>query len=249
MPFGPAGVWFGCCFVFYSFIGVEIVGVTSGEAVDPARSIPSAMRRLVVGLSVINILTITLLVALTPWTQLGVGESPFVTVLRQVRVPGAAGVMNFVVLIAALSSANANLYLIVRTLFSLARSGFVPERLGAVTAGGTPMSALFVSSAGLAAAVFVQWFWPASAYVWFFGVALFGGLFVWLMIFVTHLAFCRRTRGSVPVSSCAGAVIMLAILGSTAFVPALRATVLAGGPWLLALVIGYRLASVTAPRR
>jgi AAT family amino acid transporter len=248
MPYGPAGVWLGCCFVFYSFIGVEIVGVTSGEAVDPARSIPSAMRRLVVGLAVIYILTITLLVALTPWTQLGVGESPFVTVLRQVRVPGAAGVMNFVVLIAALSSANANLYLIVRTLFSLARSGFVPERLGAVTARGTPMSALFVSGAGLAAAVVVQWFWPASAYVWFFGVALFGGLFVWLMIFVTHLAFCRRTHGSVPASSCAGAAIMLAILGSTAFVPALRATVLAGGPWLLALAIGYRLSSPTARR-
>ena len=67
--------------------------------------------------------------ALTPWNQLGVGESPFVRVLAGLGIPGAAGLMNFVVLSAALSSSNANLYLIARTLFSLARAGFVPARL------------------------------------------------------------------------------------------------------------------------
>jgi amino acid transporter, AAT family len=245
LPFGLPGVWFGCCFVFYSFIGVEIVGVTSGEAVNPSASIPAAMRRLIVGLSVIYIATITLLVALTPWDQLGAGESPFVSVLRRIGIRGAAGVMNFVVLTAALSSANANLYLIVRTLFSLARAGFVPASLGAVTGRGTPIPALLVSSAGLAAAVVVQMFWPGSAYVWFFGVALFGGLFVWLMIFVTHIAF---RRPSLPIASCAGAAIMAAILISTRFVPALRATVIAGGPWLIALAIGYRLSAVSRER-
>lgn len=245
-PFGLSGVWFGCCFVFYSFIGVEIVGVTSGEAADPSRSIPAAMRRLVIGLSAIYIATITLLVALTPWDQLGVGESPFVSVLRRVGIPGAAGLMNFVVLTAALSSANANLYLIVRTLFSLARAGFVPATLGEVTDRGTPLPALLVSSLGLGAAVVVQMFWPASAYVWFFGVALFGGLFVWLMIFVTHIAF---RRASPPIASCAGAAIMAAILASTWLVPALRSTLIAGGPWLLALAIGYRVSAASQARR
>ena len=136
LPFGITGVWLGCCFVIYSFIGVEIVGVTSGEASDPARTIPAAMRRMVFGLSAIYIVTIALLVALTPWNQLGVGESPFVSVLAGLGIPGAAGLMNFVVLSAALSSSNANLYLIARTLFSLARAGFVPPALGAVTGHG-----------------------------------------------------------------------------------------------------------------
>src|SRR4051794_24170231 len=40
LPFGLKGVWLGCCFVIYSFIGVEIVGVTSGEAANPGRTIP-----------------------------------------------------------------------------------------------------------------------------------------------------------------------------------------------------------------
>lgn len=238
MPFGVSGVWLGCCFVIYSFIGVEIVGVTSGEASDPSRTIPRAMRRMVIGLSAIYIVTASLLVALTPWNQLGIGESPFVSVLRRLAIPGAADVMNAVVLVAALSSANANIYLIARALFSLARAGFVPLRLGAVSERGAPVAALLVSSVGLAAAVLVRWFWPQSAYVWFFGAALFGALFVWLMIFVTHIAF---SAPRVPLGSYVGAASIAAILVSTWWVPDLRSTIVAGGPWLLLLAGGYRV--------
>ena len=248
LPFGVRGVWLGCCFVIYSFIGVEIVAVTSGEATDPARTIPAAMRRMVLGLSAIYIVTIALLVALTPWNQLGVGESPFEKVLRGVGIPGAAGWMNFVVLSAALSSSNANLYMISRTLFSLARGGFVPPALGAVTRRGTPVNALLVSSLGLGAAVLVRALWPDSAYVWLFGVALFGALFVWLMIFVTHIAYrasgAAAGRGGLagltPLGSWAGAALIAAILVSTWWVPGLRSTLIAGGPWLLLLAISYR---------
>lgn len=243
MPFGLRGVWLGCCFVIYSFIGVEIVGVTSGEASDPARTIPAAMRRMVFGLSAIYIVTIALLTALTPWSQLGTGESPFVRVLGGLGIPGAAGLMNFVVLSAALSSSNANIYLIARTLFSLARAGFVPPALGEVTAKGAPVNALLVASLGLGGAVLVRALWPDSAYVWFFGVALFGALFVWLMIFVTHIAYRGSSTGggSAPLGSYAGAALVGGILISTWWVPDLRSTLVSGGPWLLLLAIGYRL--------
>jgi amino acid transporter, AAT family len=252
LPFGLSGVWLGCCFVIYSFIGVEIVGVTSGEAADPARTVPAAMRRMVFGLSAIYIVTIALLVALKPWNQLGAGESPFVSVLRELGIPGAAGLMNFVVLSAALSSSNANLYLITRALFSLARAGFVSPALGAVTGRGAPVNALLVSSLGLAGAVLVRALWPDSAYVWFFGVALFGALFVWLMIFVTHIAYRKSAAGGAraPLGSWAGAALIVAILVSTWWVPDLRSTLLAGGPWLLLLAIGYRLSAArSGPRR
>ena len=246
MPFGMSGVWLGTCFVIYSFIGVEIVGVTSGEASEPARTIPAAMRRMVLGLSAIYIVTIALLLALTPWNELGVGESPFVKVLARLGIPGAAGLMNFVVLSAALSSSNANLYLIARTLFSLARAGFVSPRLGAVSRSGAPVNALLVASLGLGAAVLVRALWPDSAYVWFFGVALFGALFVWLMIFVTHIAF---RAPAVPVASYLGAALICGILASTWWVPGLRSTLVAGGPWLLVLAVGYRLSARGTKRR
>ncbi|MGE0815097.1 MAG: amino acid permease [Vicinamibacterales bacterium] len=248
MPFGPWGVWLGCCFVIYSFIGVEIVAVTSGEAADPSRTIPVAMRRMAVGLSAIYVVTITLLVALSPWYTLGVGESPFVQVLGGLGIPGAAGLMNAVVLSAALSSSNANLYLITRTLFSLARAGFVPAALGDLSPAGAPVKALAVSALGLGAAVLVRGLWPDTAYVWFFGVALFGALFVWLMIFVTHIAFCRARRGQdggtrTPIASWAGAVAIAAILLTTWKAPGLESTLIAGGPWLALLAVGYRLSS------
>jgi AAT family amino acid transporter len=240
LPFGVPGIWLGCCFALYSFVGVEIVAVTSGEATDPARTIPAAMRRMVLGLSAIYVVTIALLTALTPWNRLGVGESPFVTVLAGLGIPGAPGLMNFVVLSAALSSSNANLYLITRTLFSLARAGFVSPALGAVTGRGTPVNALLVSSLGLGVAALVRALWPDSAYVWFFGVALFGALFVWLMIFVTHVAYRAAVGAKAPPGSWAGAALIAAILVSTWWVPDLRSTLIAGAPWLLLLAIGYR---------
>jgi L-asparagine transporter-like permease len=242
MPFGLSGVWLGTCFVIYSFIGVEIVGVTSGEAVDPARTIPTAMRRMVLSLSAVYIVTITLLLALTPWNQLGVGESPFVGVLARLGLPGAAGLMNFVVLSAALSSSNANLYLIARTIFSLARAGFVAPKLGAVSRDGAPVNALIVAGLGLGAAVLIRALWPDSAYVWFFGVALFGALFVWLMIFVTHIAF---RAPAMPLTSWVGAALVGGILVSTWWTPGLKSTLLAGGPWIALLAVGYRLSSRT----
>jgi AAT family amino acid transporter len=234
-PFGVTGIGLGCCYALYSFVGVEIVGVTSGEATDPARTIPKAARRLVLGLSAIYIVTVTLLTTLVPWRELGADQSPFVTVLVKLGIP-AAGVMNFVVLSAALSSANANLYLISRTTFSLARAGFVPAALGAVTRRGAPLNALLVSGAGLAAAALVQAVWQASAYQLLLGIALFGALFVWLMIFVTHIAF---RRASPPIGSCIGGAAILAILISTWWVPGLGSTLITGIPWLALLVIGY----------
>ena len=244
-PFGLTGIWLGCCFAIYSFIGVEIVGVTSGEAADPARSIPSAMRRMVFGLSAIYLVTITLLNALNPWDQLSTGASPFVSVLARLGIPAAAGIMNFVVLSAALSNCNANLYLISRTMFSLSRAGFMPASLGAVNAHGTPINSLLVSSLGLGATVLFSALSPRDTYVWFFSVALFGALFVWLMIFLTHIAYRRRAADSgshsLPLGSCLGAAVVAAILISTRWVSGLETTLLAGGPWLLLLALGYRL--------
>ena len=261
MPMGVSGILLGVSFVIYSFVGVEIVGVTSGEAERPGRTVPAAFTRLVASLSLVYLVTTALLVTLVPWRELGVGESPFVRVLASVGLPGAAFLMNAVVLSAALSSANANLYLISRTLFSLGRGGFVTGWIGGVNASGTPVRALLVSSLGLAAAVVVRAAWPDSAYTWFFAVSLFGALFVWLMIFVTHLAFRHHwdaTAGlalpfRVPFARAAsvlGALAIGAILISTWWVPELKITLMAAGPWLLVLGAGYRVATrgARAPR-
>jgi L-asparagine transporter-like permease len=250
LPMGAAGLWLGASFALYSFIGVEVVAVASGEARDPEKTIPLAMKRMVLGLSATYVVASAVLVGVMPWTEAGVGESPFVSVLRRSGISGAAGVMNFVVVTAALSAANANLYLVSRTLFSLGRAGLVPESLGRVNRRGTPVNALLSSCAGLAVAVVVQWLWPSSAYAYSLGVALFGAVLVWFMIFVTHLAFRRawnrqapgtlslRSRFA-PAGSALGALVMLALFVTTWWAPGLRVTVLVALPWLIVLGVGF----------
>jgi L-asparagine transporter-like permease len=192
---------------------------------------------------------LAVVVGVVPWIQVGLGESPFVRVFESAGIPAAAGVMNFVVLTAALSSVNCNLYLTARMLFSLARGGYAPSALGRLSKRGTPVTALLASSIGMVAALFLERRYSGTAYVYMLGSAFFGGIFVWLMIFVTHLMFRRRTsRSGHPVkrfgprgpwTSIFGALALAGVLVSTWWVPGLRITVTAGLPWLLFITLCY----------
>jgi L-asparagine transporter-like permease len=235
LPKGLWGVWLAACFTFYSFIGVEMTAVASGEAAEPERSIPRAYRRLVFGLSFIYIVTTTVLVGILPWSSFGVAESPFVSVLRTIGVPGAAGLMNFVVLTAALSAANSSLYLVARTLFSLARGGLIPARLGSVSRRGVPVNALAIAAVGLALALVMQRWLGEAAYIWFIGVALFFRS-AWEREGGPPLAYRARFGKA---GSILGALAMSAIIVSTWWVPGLRVTLKAALPWLAIVGLLY----------
>ncbi len=193
LPHGLAGVAKAMLVVAFSFYGIEIVAVTAGEALEPEREVPRALRSMVVRLGLFYIVAIALVVAIVPWQRAGLAESPFVTVFRSLGVPFAAGLMNFVVLTAALSSMNTNLYLTGRMLFSLARGGFAPAAFGRLSPRGAPRNAILSSTLGLALAAVLAAEYAGSAYQWLFGVAIFGGILVWIVVLVTLLAF-RRTR-------------------------------------------------------
>ena len=256
MPKGWLGVWLALAFVIFSFIGTEIVAVTAGEAHDPERSVPRAMRTMLLRLVIFYIGAITVLVGVIPWTQIqpgqGISVSPFVRVFDVMHVPVAAQIVNFVVLTAALSGMNCCLYLATRMVFSLARGGYAPAALGRVTKRGAPVPALMASAIGLAIATIVAILFPNSAYVYMFGIALFGGLFVWLMIFVTHLFFRRKWEASggrtlpvrmplFPVTTILGGFAVLAIIVSTWWVDGMRPTLKSGIPWLIALTMLYAM--------
>ena len=127
-PLGAAAPLLAITFAIYTFGGVEFVAVASGES-SSAKAIASAVRMTFLTLTVLYLGAIIILVGVMPWNRAGVTESPFVTVFRSVNFPGAAHFMNFVVLTAALSGANAALYISSRMLFSLARTGWAPRAL------------------------------------------------------------------------------------------------------------------------
>jgi len=182
LPNGWLGVWLALAFVIFSFIGTEVVAVTAGEAKDPERSVPRAMRTMLARLVIFYVGAITILVGVIPWTEVQPGQnitvSPFVRVFDLMHVPVAAGIINFVVLTAALSGMNCCLYLCTRMIFSLARGGYAPALLGRVSESGAPIPAVMASAGGLAIAIIMAISVPGSAYVYMFGIALFGGLFV-----------------------------------------------------------------------
>lgn len=253
-PLGVKGAWMALVFVIFSYIGTEVVAVTAGEARDPQKAVPRAMRTMVLRLILFYLGAITVLLAVVPWNQIQPGEgitaSPFVRVFALMGVPAAAHIVNFVVLTAALSSMNCNLYLATRMVFSLARGGYAPPSFGQVSAKGTPVMALLVSAGGLLIATFFAWRFPETAYVYMFGIALFGGLFVWFMIFITHLFFRKRwserelagfpvrMHGS-PYTTLLGAAMLAAILATTWWVEGMRITLIAGLPWLAFISAAY----------
>jgi L-asparagine transporter-like permease len=164
-------------------------------------------------------------------------------VFEMAGIPGAATLMNFVVLTAALSSINANLYLTTRMLFSLSRGGWAPGAFGRLSARGTPLNALLACTGGMALAAVAAKLIPQDAFVFLVGIAIFGGLYTWAQIFATHLCFLRRTRAAAwrYAASATGLVFMLAVIVTTWWVPGFRVTLLCGIPWLLLLTVAWRL--------
>lgn len=251
LPHGWRGVGLGVAMAIFSFLGMEIVAVTSGEAKDPTTALPRALRWTLGRLGLFYIGGLAVVVGIVPWNQVGLGESPFVRVFETVGIPAAAGVMNFVVLTAALSSVNCNLYLMSRMLFSLSRGGYAPAVLGRLSKRGSPVAALLVSSAGMCAALFMEFWFHDTAYVYMLGSAFLGGMFVWQMIFVTHLAFRRNAAKSNrpvlrlaprgPWTSLFGFVALTFVLISTWWIPGLKITLIAGLPWLVFISLCYLL--------
>jgi L-asparagine transporter-like permease len=248
-PNGSTGVLLGITMAVFSFLGIEIVAATAGEASEPRIAVPKALRRTLFFLVVFYLGGLTLVVGLVPWKQIGLGESPFVRVFQTAGIPAAGHMMNFVVLTAALSSAMCNLYFTSRLLFSLARGGYAPAALGRLTKQGMPVLAVLASSAGMAVAVFLSHYFEATAFVFMIGVAFFGGPFIWIMILITHLAFRNASaRAGKPIlrfaprgpwSSLLGLAALLVVLVSTWWVPGFRVTLRAGPPWLAFITLCY----------
>jgi len=198
LPFGWRGVWLALPLVITSYMGIEVIAVTAGEAENPEKSIPRAMRNIVYRLIIFYVLAVTVMLALVPWNHMGAGGlngSPFVRAFSLVGIPYAAGIMNFVVISAALSSANTNLYLSTRMLFSLSRGAYAPAWIGGLTSGGVPLRALAISTGGMIAAIILAFYNPKGAFLLLYGTAVAGMFFVWLVILASHLQF-RKALGA-----------------------------------------------------
>jgi amino acid transporter, AAT family len=248
-PKGPAAPLLAVFFAIYSFGGVEMLAVTTGES-RSSKDIPRAARLTFFLLAGLYLAAIIVLVGVMPWNHAGVSESPFVSVLRLAKVPAAAFLMNFVVLTAALSGANAKLYVASRLLFSMGRTGWAPASLGKLNASGSPRLALLVSSYGIVTALIIEHWAAQKAFLYIMGAAFSGLILSWVVSLAAHVSFRRSLTpqqvAALPMRSPLGmwGSLLGCILAAIAVLHTLFATrvnALGGLVFFAALTIAYIL--------
>lgn len=249
LPKGALAPLFAIGLAIYTFGGVEMVAVTSGES-RTAAEIPRAVRLTFLLLATLYLGAIVVLCGVMPWNRAGVTESPFVTIFRQVNVPGAGHVMNFVVLTAALSGANAALYVASRMLFSLSRTGWAPAQFGRLNSAGAPTRALIASSYGIVVALVLEKWAPKTAFVSILGAVLVGLLLSWLVSLAAHVRFRRQLSpekiAALPMRSPLGAagsvfgfILIIAAIFETGWMS--HITILSGAVFMIILTVFYLL--------
>jgi amino acid transporter, AAT family len=237
-------------FGLYSFLGIEMVAISSGEA-RSRKDIAKATRIAFAMLAFIYIGAMAVLVGVMPWRNAGVSESPFVTVFKVAGIPAASFIMNLVVLSAALSGANASLYVTSRMLFSIARSGYAPQRMGKLNQHGVPMGALLASMLGIVGAILLQ-LRTSNAYLYIINAALVGGMIAWLISLIAHVRFRRvisaeqlaETGLRSPLGatgSILGFVAIIASIACTWWVSQSSVAAQSAGIYLVALSAAYLL--------
>jgi len=251
LPRGPRGSLLALSFVLFNFLGTEMVAVSSGEA-RSASEIPRATYIAFAVLTFVYVCASAVLVGVVPWRLVGVAQSPFVTVFEFAHIRAISSLMNFTVLTAALSGANAGIYVTSRMLYSLAESGCAPAALAQLSANGAPRKAILVSASGIVIAIAVQYLTPQNAFLYIIGASLFGGMLAWCIALASHIAMRRRLSAGelarLPMRAPGGAVAsMLAFIAivlvviCTWWVPQARITSITAGPYLLLLSVFYLL--------
>jgi L-asparagine permease len=192
----PSGVWAAVIAlqgVVFSFSAIEIVGVSAGEAKDPQKAMPRAINSVIFRIGLFYLGSVLVLSMLLPTQNYSGEESPFVTALGSLGITGPGGIMNFVVLTAALSGVNATLYAVSRLLRNLAANGCAPKATTYVSRRGVPVGALVsIGAVLLVGVLLIDVFGASHAFEIALGACAVFILFGWIAIFVSHIGFRRQ---------------------------------------------------------
>jgi L-asparagine permease len=180
--------------VVFAYAAIEMVGVTAGEAAEPRKVIPKAVNAVGWRIAIFYVGSVLLLVMLLPWTAYSGAESPFVTFLSKLGVPGAGGIMDLVVLTAALSSVNSGLYSTGRILRSLSVNGSAPKFTGVIGRNGVPYGGVLLTASVYVLGVLLNLFIPQGAFEIAVNFSALGIICMWIMIMVCNLALQRAAR-------------------------------------------------------
>ena len=186
LPFGILGVLLTLQMVTFAYQGVELIGVTAGEAENPNVVLPKATNGITFRILIFYIGALVVIMSLVPWTDLSPDTSPFVFVFEKMKVPAAAAIINLVVITAATSSCNSGIFSTGRMLYSLAQRGQAPSPLAKLSAEHVPANGINVSAAVMLIGVVVNYLVPEKAFMWITSISTVGTLWTWIIIMIAH---------------------------------------------------------------
>jgi AAT family amino acid transporter len=196
LPFGLLGVLLTLQIVMFAYSGVELIGVTAGEAENPAVVLPQATNGIIVRILIFYLGALIVIMSVVPWDQLSPDVSPFVFVFEKLRVPAAAGIITAVVITAAASSCNSGLFSTARMLWTLAQRGQGPRLFARLNAQQVPANGIHASAAVMLIGVVLNLLVPKSVFTWVTSIALIGTLWTWGIILVAHRNYRRAVRAN-----------------------------------------------------
>ena len=249
-PNGLEGMLMSLAPVLFSFGGIELIGITAGEAENPDKTIPRAINQVIYRILIFYVGTMIVLMSLWPWSMVGKEASPFVQIFEGAGFPSAANALNFVVLTAAVSVYNSAIYSNSRMLFGLAKSGNAPKFFEKLSSRGVPVNGILISSAITLLAAVLNYLLPDEVFMYMMSIVTGAVVISWAMIVLTHLKFRQHCKAAgivpkfkalfCPVSNYLCLAFLLMILIIMAMMDSMRPAVIVMPIWILAIWLFYR---------
>jgi amino acid transporter, AAT family len=250
LPNGITGVLMSLQMVMFAFLGIEMIGITAGEVKNPEKTLARAIDTVFWRILIFYVGALFVIMSIYPWTEIGAQGSPFVLTFDKLGIPAAAGIINFVVLTAALSSCNGGIFSTARMLFNLAENDEAPKGLGKLNKNGVPSAAVLVTAGALLVGVVLNYLVPAKVFTWVTAISTFGAIWTWSMILLSQIKYRKsltptQLRGLkykmplFPFTSYFSLAFLLLVVGLMAFFPDTRIALIVGPLWLGILVAFY----------
>ncbi|KRO11174.1 amino acid transporter [Paucilactobacillus hokkaidonensis] len=238
--------------VLFAFAGIEMVGITAGETEDPKHNLPKAINSLPIRIALFYVGSMIVIMSIYPWNALSSSQSPFVTVFNDVGIQQAAGIINFVVLTAALSACNSAIFSTSRTMFALAKGGNAPKIFKRIGHNQVPNIALNFSSLVLLIVVVLNYFVPNDVFGLISGMATINFVFVWIVLIVCHILY-RRSQNienlifkmpGYPVSDYMTILFFAAVLVVLMLDKSMLLSLIISAIWFTLLLVVYKFRNV-----
>ncbi|TWL72155.1 putative transport protein YifK [Bacillus licheniformis] len=192
---GFSGFFFALSLVIAAYQGVELIGITAGEAKDPQNTLRHAIQSIIWRILIFYIGAIFVIVTVYPWDELNAIGSPFVSTFAKVGITAAAGIINFVVMTAAMSGCNSGIFSAGRMLYTLGVNGQAPKFFTKISRNGLPLYGTIAVLIGLAIGVVLNYIAPPNIFVYVYSASVLPGMIPWFVILLSHIGF-RKAKGA-----------------------------------------------------